>query len=155
LLSEELRELYRDVIVDHQRHPQNFRELPDATHAAHGHNPLCGDRIIVFLKLADDTIEDISFQGAGCAISMASASIMTELLQGKTLAETQALSQNLHRQVTGNAGDGNPVPEEIRALSGVHEFPVRVKCATLAWHTLQAALDNVSNTVSTETEVQP
>ncbi len=143
----ELRELYQEMILDHGRRPRNFRVQEDANSAI-GHNPLCGDRITVYVSTAGDRIEDVSFQGSGCAISTASASIMTEALRGKTVDEAQALFRRFHELVTVK-GD----PEDIGKLAvfkGVREFPMRVKCATLAWHTLRAALDHEEAQVTTE-----
>jgi nitrogen fixation protein NifU and related proteins len=150
------RELYQDIILDHGRHPRNFRALAHPSHFAHGHNPLCGDRITVYVALAGDRIEDVSFEGRGCAISTASASLMTELLKGKTLDEAKALFQGFHDVVTGEDG---AVPqgleddmERLLPLTGVRSYPARVKCATLAWHAFEAALKNgaVGATVKTE-----
>lgn len=149
----ELRDLYQEVILDHNRHPRNFRALPGANRAAVGHNPLCGDRIQVFLQVADDRIQGISFEGSGCAISTASASLMTEALKGKTVAEANELFAGFHELVTKgseNAGDAGDRLGKLAVLAGVREFPIRVKCATLAWHTLAAALEQQDHPVSTE-----
>jgi len=152
---DELRDLYQEVILDHNRHPRNFRALPGANRAAVGHNPLCGDRVQVFLQVADDRIQGISFEGSGCAISTASASLMTEALKGKTVAEANELFAGFHELVTkgpsstGEAGDAVPLGK-LAVLAGVREFPIRVKCATLAWHTLAAALEQKDHPVSTE-----
>jgi nitrogen fixation NifU-like protein len=154
----ELRELYQEVILDHHKKPRNYRPLENASATVEGYNPLCGDRVTVYVRLADGIVKDISFQGSGCAISTASASMMTESLKGKTLAEAEALFKSFRQLVTGapdpNAGEE---PAEVPGLgklavfSGVREFPVRVKCATLPWHTLQAALEGQEEkTVSTE-----
>ncbi|MDA2912672.1 SUF system NifU family Fe-S cluster assembly protein [Acidobacteriia bacterium AH_259_A11_L15] len=147
----DLRELYQEMIIDHGRRPRNFRALADADHDAQGFNPLCGDKVTVYLKLDDDTVRDISFQGSGCAISTASASLMTETLKGKTLAQAQALFEKFHRLVTGENEDA-AAPElgKLTALGGVRDYPIRVKCATLAWHTLKAALKGYREVVSTE-----
>lgn len=138
----DLKELYQQVILDHNRAPQNFRALPDADRTAEGDNPLCGDRIQVFLKLEGDTIADVAFQGSGCAISQASASLMTTAVKGKTIAEAGRLFQAFHGMLTGAAA---PAEDQrglgkLLAFAGVREFPARVKCANLAWHTLRAAL---------------
>ena len=144
-----LRDLYQEVILDHNRRPRNFRALADANRTAVGHNPLCGDRIQVFLHVADDRVQGISFQGSGCAISTASASLMTEALKGKTVAEAHALFARFHDLVTGGTGDSGELGK-LAVLAGVREFPIRVKCATLAWHTMEAALEQKDQPVSTE-----
>jgi nitrogen fixation NifU-like protein len=148
----DLRELYQDVIIDHSKRPRNFRVLETANHSSEGYNPLCGDKVTVFLELADERVKSVSFQGSGCAISTASASVMTESVKGKTLAEVEALFNVFHNLVTGKPPDGGITPElgKLAVFSGVSEFPVRVKCATLAWHTLHAALQDKGETVSTE-----
>lgn len=148
----DLRDLYQQTILDHTRKPRNKHEMPDATSTADGHNRLCGDKIRLFLKLNAGVIEDISFTGNGCAISTASASMMTEALKGKTLAEAQPLFELFHTMLTSPM-DQEPDLEALNKLavfSGVREFPVRVKCATLPWHTLQAAIKNQDAPVSTE-----
>ena len=140
----ELRELYQEVILDHAKRPRNFREIPAATGRADGFNPLCGDKATVFLLLEGDVVKDVSFKGAGCSISTASASMMTEALRGKTRAEAAALFERFHRLVTSDASlpqqDNAPELGKLAAFSGVSEFPVRVKCASLPWHTFKAAL---------------
>jgi nitrogen fixation NifU-like protein len=149
----ELRELYQEVILDHSKRPRNFGELPGANRSAEGYNPLCGDRETVFVRLEDDVLEDVGFRGAGCAISTASASMMTEAVKGRTRAEAEALFARFHRLITGQDGEkerGAPELGKLAVFSGVREFPVRVKCATLPWHTLKAALAGVGRTVSTE-----
>lgn len=153
----DLRELYQDIILDHGRHPRNFHALAQPSHFAHGHNPLCGDKVTVYLQLAGDRIEDVSFDGRGCAISTASASLMTEILKGKTLAEAEALFRTFHAKVTGGAEpDLAPELEEdserLDPLTGVKTYPARVKCATLAWHAFEAAVKNgaLGATVKTE-----
>jgi len=147
----ELRDLYQEVILDHNRRPRNFGRLADANRGAEGFNPLCGDKLKLYLKLVDGVIEDVSFEGAGCAISTASASLMTEALKGKTEQEAQALFEGFHALLTTGRGADSAVPlGKLEVLSGVHEFPVRVKCATLAWHTLHAALQDEARLVSTE-----
>ena len=149
----ELRDLYQEVILDHNKKPRNFGALPDATRHADGHNPLCGDQISISLKLNDNVIEDIRFEGQGCAISKASASMMTAELKGKTLAEAESIFGTFHEMV---AGPEELEEDEIEALgklavfSGVREYPARVKCASLAWHTLHAALENQDLPVTTE-----
>jgi nitrogen fixation NifU-like protein len=145
----ELRDLYQEVILDHNRHPRNFRALPGANRAAVGHNPLCGDRLQVFLHIVDDRIQGISFEGSGCAISTASASLMTEALKGKTVAEAHTLFESFHELLTLGSDDPGRLGK-LAVLAGVREFPIRVKCATLAWHTLEAALEQRDHPVSTE-----
>jgi nitrogen fixation NifU-like protein len=151
---DELRDLYQEVIFDHNRTPRNFHKLPGANRHAEGFNPLCGDQLSVYLKVSDqDVIEDVSFEGRGCAISTASASIMTETLKGKTVRQADTLFENFHRLVTGQGVDAAaPAADlgKLQVLTGVRDYPARVKCATLAWHTVQAALKNAATTVSTE-----
>lgn len=147
----DLRDLYQEVILEHSKQPRNYRELGDANHKAEGYNPLCGDHFTVYLKMDGDKIQDVSFQGSGCAISKASASMMTQSIKGKTMAEAEKIFERFHQLVTGAAESGGG--EELGKLavfSGVSEFPVRVKCATLAWHTLHAALQGEQETISTE-----
>jgi nitrogen fixation NifU-like protein len=148
----DLRELYQDLIIDHGRRPRNFRVLETANRKSEGYNPLCGDKVTVFLELDNDRVNNISFQGSGCAISTASASVMTETLKGKTLAEAEALFEVFHALVTGKPPAAGKAPElgKLAVFSGVSEFPARVKCATLAWHTVHAALHGTEETVSTE-----
>jgi nitrogen fixation protein NifU and related proteins len=148
VLDDELRELYQDVILDHQQDPRNFGPMQHPTHHAEGFNPLCGDRIRLELDMDGDRIRQVSFTGAGCAISTASASMMTEALTGKTRAEAEAVSQDFRDLVTGrlrDTEDGETAETsrlgKLYVLAGVQQFPVRVKCATLAWHTLAAALN--------------
>ena len=151
-MSSELDELYREVILDHTKHPRNFHEMPDANRTADGHNRLCGDKLKLFVKVEDGVIRDISFVGSGCSISTSSASMMTEALKGRTIAEAQALFGRFHDVLTGPP-DQVPDMEDmgkLAAFAGVRRFPVRVKCATLSWHTLQAALKNDGTHVSTE-----
>jgi nitrogen fixation NifU-like protein len=145
----DLNDLYQEVILDHNRRPRNFRALPDASHSAEGYNPLCGDRLTLYLKLADGIVIDAAFQGAGCAISKASASLMTDAVKGKSVADAEALFDRFHRMVT--TPPEQPVEDlgKLSALAGVREFPVRVKCASLAWHTLKAAMASEKRT-STE-----
>lgn len=137
----DLRDLYQQVIMDHKKNPRNFREIIDANHMAHGNNPLCGDALVVYVKMNGEVIEDVSFQGSGCAISVASASLMTETLKGKTLEQAQTLYDNVHRALTGEE-EGGELAGKLEVLGGVKEFPARVKCATLSWHTVHAAVDN-------------
>jgi nitrogen fixation protein NifU and related proteins len=143
-VSSELRELYQEVILDHSKRPRNFREMPEATFTADGFNPLCGDKARIYLRLEGDVVRDISFKGAGCSISTASASMMTEALRGKTRAEAESLFERFHRLVTSDpAGaheSADPELGKLKAFAGVSEFPVRVKCASLPWHTFKAAL---------------
>ena len=136
----DLRDIYQEVILDHYRKPRNFQALDGATREAKGHNPLCGDRISVYLMVDGGVVEDVSFQGAGCAISTASASLMTEAVKGKTVEEARALFHGFHEMMTGEEGEASDLGK-LEALSGVRQIPIRVKCATLAWHTLKAALD--------------
>jgi nitrogen fixation NifU-like protein len=146
----DLKDLYRDIIVDHNRHPRNFREIPDADRRADGFNPLCGDKLTVFVKLEGDRITDVSFNGSGCAISVASASLLTESIKGKTLPEAESLFTRMHQLLTQDDAQVDvPSLGKLGALSGVREFPARVKCASLCWHTLDAALHR-QDQVSTE-----
>ena len=145
-----IRELYQEVILDHNRSPRNFRVMEDATRSVEGYNPLCGDHYTVFVKLEADRITDVSFTGAGCAISKASASVMSSMVKGKTLEEAEALYRSFHLLVKGEGVAGDAVGK-LAAFAGVSEFPARVKCASLAWHTLHAALrDTDDRAVSTE-----
>ncbi|MDR3517940.1 MAG: SUF system NifU family Fe-S cluster assembly protein [Azospirillaceae bacterium] len=158
---DDLRELYQEVILDHGKHPRNFRHPPEANRQARGDNPMCGDKITVYLTLApspsgEDVVADAAFEGRGCAISQASASLMTEMVRGKTVAQVRALFENFHDMCTKDDalhGDHGDVDEDamdrLQVLSGVRQFPMRVKCATLAWHTLIAAVDGGAKT-STE-----
>lgn len=149
----DLRELYQELIFDHYRQPRNRGVLPHANRTAEGYNPLCGDRITLYLLVEDGIVKDVCFEGAGCAIATASASLMTEALKGRTEAEAEALFGRFHEMVT--TPPDAPLPDasalgKLVTLSGVREFPARVKCATLAWHTLHAALHDESGTISTE-----
>jgi len=149
----DLRELYQEVILEHSKAPRNYRELPAANRKAEGYNPLCGDHFNVYLDVAEDgTIRDISFQGSGCAISKASASMMTQALKGKSRAEADKLFDRFHKLVTGHPTTNGNESElgKLNVFAGVSEFPVRVKCATLAWHTLRAALEGQLEPASTE-----
>lgn len=144
-----LDDLYQEIILDHSKKPRNFKELSDANHKADGYNPLCGDKVSVYLKLEGGFVEDISFMGSGCAISTASASLMTETLKGKSLGEVETLFKNFHNLVTGKSSTSTELAK-LAVFHGVSQFPVRVKCATLVWHTLQAAIKSKPETVSTE-----
>lgn len=147
----DLRELYQQVILDHNKNPRNFREMPDATSRVDGYNPLCGDHYTVFLKTAGDTIEEVSFTGSGCAISKASASVMSSTVKGKSKDEAGQLFDTFHGLVTGEPGSVSTADlGRLAAFSGVSEFPARVKCATLAWHTLRSALEGHQDKVTTE-----
>ena len=148
----DLRDLYQEVIIDHNRRPRNAGRLAQANHRAEGFNPLCGDRLTLYLRVAGGVIEAASFEGAGCAISTASASLMTEALKGKTPEQAEALIAGFHALVTGQGSQGEaPAPlGKLEVLAGVREFPARVKCATLAWHTLRAALHDQAEPVNTE-----
>jgi nitrogen fixation NifU-like protein len=153
-VSDDLRDLYQEVILDHGRHPRNKHVLADANHLAHGENPLCGDKLIVYVKLSPESvIEEVSFEGQGCAISTASASLMTEVMVGKNMAEAEKLFGSFHALATGEGeADTEGLEDDmdrLEVLAGVRDYPVRVKCATLAWHTLSAAL-NDQQKVSTE-----
>ncbi len=146
----DLRELYQDVIFDHYKKPRNCHVLDCANHSAEGYNPLCGDQLTVYLKVENGVIVDLSFKGSGCAISTASASLMTEALKGKTLKEVEHLFDNFHQMITTPESGPRPDLGKLEVLSGVSEFPARVKCATLAWHTLQSALRKQNEPVSAE-----
>jgi nitrogen fixation protein NifU and related proteins len=146
----DLKELYRDVILDHNKRPRNFGKLESSDAHADGHNPLCGDRLTVFLKMDGDRVEDIRFEGKGCAISTASASLMTEAIKGKDRADIGQLFDKIHSMLTRQDAVADPSLGKLAALSGVREYPARVKCASLCWHTLNAALDKGAATVSTE-----
>lgn len=148
-MMSDLSELYQEVILDHNRRPRNFRRIDGASREAEGYNPLCGDRVTVFLSLDGDRIADVAFEGSGCAISKASASLMTDRLKGCTVGEAQDLFERFHRMVTTPPERAVEDLGKLSVLAGVREFPVRVKCASLAWHTLKAAIDNTQR-VSTE-----
>lgn len=149
-MSMDLRELYQEVIIDHNKNPRNHHVLPDATHQANGFNPLCGDKLTVYLVVTDGIITQASFLGQGCAISQASASMMTELLLGKTQDEAHRLFNTFHELVTSDGATSWDALDKLNVLAGVRAYPARVKCATLAWHTLEAALKPGSGAVSTE-----
>jgi nitrogen fixation NifU-like protein len=145
----DLKDLYQELIVDHSKRPRNFREVTDADRRAEGFNPLCGDRVTIYVKLDGDRISDVAFRGSGCAISTASASLLTESLKGKTVEEAEKIFDNFHNLVTG-AGETGPLGK-LAVFSGVCDYPTRVKCAILAWHTFHAALNDVrAEQVSTE-----
>ena len=146
----DLKELYRDVILDHNRRPRNFGRIEPSDGHAEGHNPLCGDRLSVFVRLDGERVEDIRFEGKGCAISTASASLMTEAVKGKERAAIGELFAKVHALLTQQDAAPDTALGKLAALSGVREFPVRVKCASLCWHTLNAALDRSADSVSTE-----
>ncbi|HTO85050.1 MAG TPA: SUF system NifU family Fe-S cluster assembly protein [Methylomirabilota bacterium] len=149
----DLRELYQEVILDHSRQPRNFRRPAGANREARGDNPLCGDKVTVFLTIEDGRVKDVGFEGRGCAISMASASLMTEVLKGKTEAEARTLFERFHDEMTGKSachGAAAGELDKLTVLSGVREYPMRVKCATLSWHTLMAALNDRHDRISTE-----
>ena len=148
----DLRDLYQELILEHSKAPRNYRELASPDHKAEGFNPLCGDRFTVYLQMQGDRIQDIGFQGSGCAISKASASMMAQTLKGKTRSEAEDLFNRFHKVVTGQGASHGHEADlgKLAVFSGVSEFPTRVKCATLAWHTLQAALEGKQDAVSTE-----
>ena len=145
----DLNDLYQEVILDHNRRPRNFRRIEAASHQAEGYNPLCGDRVSVFMQIDGERIADVAFEGSGCAISKASASLMTDRLKGSTVAEARDLFERFHRMVTTPPDQAVEDLGKLSVLAGVREFPVRVKCASLAWHTMKAAMDNQQRT-STE-----
>jgi nitrogen fixation NifU-like protein len=147
----DLRELYQEIILDHGKRPRNFRALARADRSAEGYNPLCGDKLTVYVKLADGVVEDVAFKGTGCAISTASASMMTKSVKGKTIAGVERLFEQFHQMIAGDSASP-PSPElgDLAVFAGVREFPTRVKCATLSWHTLRAALKGERSGVSTE-----
>ena len=148
-MNDELRDLYQEVILDHNRRPRNFGRLDDANRHAEGYNPLCGDRIDLTLRIEDDRVQAIAFEGSGCAISTASASLMTEALKGRSVAAAHALFKSFHDLLTHGSENAEELGK-LAVLAGVREFPIRVKCATLAWHTLEAALAQKDHPVSTE-----
>ncbi len=151
MIDSELAALYQDIIIDHNKSPRNFREIPPPRHQADGYNPLCGDRLNVYLTLDGDRISDVSFKGSGCAISVASASLMTEALKGRTVSEAEALFERMHALLTGQETGSQDIElGKLEALAGVRAYPSRVKCATLAWHTVQSALAEDPQAVSTE-----
>ncbi len=148
---DELRELYQQIILDHNKNPKNFRVIENADRTVEAYNPLCGDHYTIYLMLEDDRVVDVSFQGAGCAISKASASVMTELVKGKTKAEAESLFEQFHDLVTGKVEVEDFLEiGKLAAFGGVRDYPARVKCASLAWHTMHAALTTEQDAVSTE-----
>jgi nitrogen fixation NifU-like protein len=149
-MFDELNDLYQEVILDHCKHPRNFRELPQATCSAQGHNPLCGDQLRLFLVVENGSIKDISFVGSGCCISKASASLLTEFAKGRTREEVEAMFERVHEMITTGKVRGDV--GKLAVFAGVHKYPARVKCAILSWHALMAALRGEAQTVTTETE---
>jgi len=145
----DLQELYQQVIIDHNHNPRNFHEIEHPTHSAKGHNPLCGDKIDIYLIIKDGVIVEVSFTGSGCAISKASSSLMTEALLGKTVTEAQKLFDLVHNMITNGKTDVEDIGK-LAVLSGVHKFPARVKCAILPWHTMKNALERSTQTTITE-----
>jgi nitrogen fixation protein NifU and related proteins len=148
----DLRELYQQVILDHHKHPRNKHKLESPNRTAVGHNPLCGDKLLLYLKVDDGVVKEVGFEGAGCAISTASASMMTDAVKGKTVAEVEAIFGRFHDLVTGKLSPDDDLSSlgKLAVFSGVREYPVRVKCASLCWHTLKAALEQSQTTVATE-----
>jgi len=151
-MENEIRELYQQVILDHNKSPRNFKKLENANHFAEGFNPLCGDHIDIFVLTEDDLIKDVSFQGSGCAISKSSASLMTTMVKGKTIAEAEEIFLKFQELVTGKLNNEDEIEGlgKLAIFQGVREFPARVKCASLAWHTLNSALRNENKTIVTE-----
>ena len=151
-MTTDVRSLYQEIILDHNKNPRNFRAMEDATRVVDGYNPLCGDHYTVYLKMKGDIVEDISFTGAGCAISKASASVMSAMIKSKPKADALALFETFHDLVMGVADPAGRIEElgRLAAFAGVSEFPARVKCASLAWHTMKGALESTTTTVSTE-----
>ncbi len=144
MMDTDLASLYRDIIIDHNKSPRNFRELPPPREEAEGYNPLCGDRLTIYLHMDGERIREVSFQGSGCAISVASASLMTEALNGKTRSEAEAMIRKIRALLTGDEQGPDPATlDKLGALAGVRAYPSRVKCATLAWHTLHTALEGM------------
>lgn len=149
-MNTELRELYQEIIIDHNRNPRNHYAMEEATAQANGFNPLCGDKLTLYVKIENEVVEALSFVGCGCAISQASASLMTEALRGKSIEEAHHLFQRFHHMVTSDESNEWAALDKLAVLAGVRAFPARVKCATLAWHTLESALKQSRSTVSTE-----
>lgn len=145
----DLNDLYREVIVDHNRSPRNFRKIAGATSTADGYNPLCGDKLTLYMKLEDGVIRDVAFEGSGCAISTASASLMTESLKGRSLAEAETLFAKFHDLITADGDENDPALGKLAVLAGVRQYPARIKCATLCWHAAHAALHG-EKTATTE-----
>lgn len=152
MINPDLRELYQQVILDHNKNPKNFGKLEHPTHDAEGFNPLCGDHLHLYLVVNDGIVDDVKFEGSGCAISKSSASLMTEIIKGKSIGEVEKIFNRFHDMVTGNCSDTDTFEDldKLAILQGVKEFPARVKCATLAWHTLEAAVRNDQKTITTE-----
>ena len=148
----DLRELYQEIILDHGKRPRNFRALAGADRRAEGYNPLCGDKVTVYVKLADGVVKDVAFEGTGCVISTASASMMTKSVKGKTVAGVERLFEQFHQMIAGDSANPDSPDDlgDLAVLAGVREFPARVKCASLSWHTLRAALKGEPSGVSTE-----
>ena len=149
----DLRDLYQEIIVDHNRKPRNFGKMENATSMAEGYNPLCGDKLNLYLKTEDGRIDDVTFDGTGCAISVASASLMTEAMKGKTFSEAEQIFQDFHKLLTEDTNESEEITEHLGKLAvfaGVREFPTRVKCATLCWHTLHSILEGNESAVTTE-----
>jgi len=148
----DLRELYQEIILDHGKRPRNFRALAGADRRAEGYNPLCGDKVTVYVKLADGVVEDVAFEGTGCAISTASASMMTKSVKGKTIAGVERFFEQFHQMIAGDSANPHSTDDlgDLAVFAGVREFPTRVKCASLSWHTLRAALKGERSGVSTE-----
>ena len=151
-MDSELRELYQQVILDHNKSPRNFKKLENANYTAEGYNPLCGDKINLYLVVEDDVVKDVGFQGSGCAISKASASLMSSIVKGKTKKEAEEIFSKFHDLVTGKLNDETAIEElgKLAVFAGVRDFPARVKCASLAWHTLISALKDEQHVISTE-----
>jgi len=150
-MTSDLRDLYQEVILDHNKKPRNHGKLDDANRELEGYNPLCGDRLTIYLRVEDGVVQAVGFEGSGCAISTASTSMMTEAVKGKPEADVRALFDRFHDLVTGKAASGSEDDlGKLRVFAGVSEFPIRVKCATLAWHTLIAALEGQEQSVTTE-----
>jgi nitrogen fixation NifU-like protein len=154
-MKEDLRELYQQVILDHNKSPRNFKKIEEHNHFAEGYNPLCGDKIDVYVLIEYGIIKDISFQGSGCAISKASASLMSSLVKGKPVVEAEKLFEKFHDLITGKLDEENSLEElgKLAVFAGVKDFPARVKCASLAWHTMQSAIKSESSSVSTEEKI--
>lgn len=151
MINSELRELYQQVILDHNKSPRNFKKLESANRTAEGYNPLCGDKVDIFLDVEEDIVKDISFQGSGCAISKASASLMSTVVKGKSIDDAKKIFEKFHDLITGKLNEDESIElGKLTVLAGVKEFPLRVKCASLAWHTMLTALKNEDKTVSTE-----
>lgn len=145
-----LQDLYQEMIVDHNRHPRNFGRLPEASHVLQGNNPLCGDQLTLYLRIDTEQVQDARFDGEGCAISVASASLMTDAVKGKSIPAAQQLFEQFHQLISGSQAQDSPDLGKLSALAGVRAYPSRVKCATLCWHTLRAALAGEADPVSTE-----